>query len=388
MLAFYGIIFVLFPILSTPIGFLGLLIDKKHYKFYIIGIVFNLAIIGYYFVPPEIFDLYRHFQRMNFLEMLSIKEVFNMYSTDPLILKNIWFYIVSLTNNYSLLPFSAILISYYIVLRDINKFGIKEKIPSGVIVSCILLVIVWWQLIWIMSGIRFPAAIALFFHGLFREYIEEKKNLKTYIFYIIPLFLHYSVFILVAFRIGIYFFKKFKKISILMLLLWSFFSSIVLNLLTLINIPYISGVAEKSKVYLLWSDATNFIIVNNFFKLFLCIIFVLAYIYLKRAYYNFFSKYQDFYYFGLLISLFCIGGTSISIILDRFGYFVLFMLTFLMMPIVNKKTNKLLVQLICLMYIVLLTIGLIFQYTTLKGTFYEITLLEFLSKNVIDLLIK
>ena len=112
-------LYLLFPMLSTPLAIFGVCFDPKHYNYYSVAIVLNLAFIGYYFEPLISDDLYRHFLDINHLQKMHIIDVVRMYATDPLVVKNLWFFVVSRTKISGLLPFSAVFITYYILVRDI-----------------------------------------------------------------------------------------------------------------------------------------------------------------------------------------------------------------------------------------------------------------------------
>lgn len=330
--------YLLFPILSTPLAFFGLCFDKKYYKYYSIAIIFNLAFIGYYFEPLISDDLYRHFLDISHLQKMKIIDVVRMYATDPLVVKNLWFFVVSITKVPGLLPFSAIFITYYILVRDTFEFAQKERISHGYTVSFVVMVLIFWQLIWVMSGVRFSVSLVLFFHGLHREFIQEKRNWTTWSFYFLPLFIHYSVIILVAIRGLVLLRGWIKHVAKISLLFWSHFAELVIILLSSFGGSYLQGVTRKMHAYMLYSNESQYMLVTKYLKLAYCILFILGLGLLKKKHRSIYEENREIYDYGLWLSLFCIGGSSIFIIPDRFGFMVLAMLPLVFLPLL--RCNK------------------------------------------------
>jgi|LSQX01.3.fsa_nt_gb hypothetical protein len=373
--------------LSTPLAIFGLCFDPKHYKYYSVAIVLNLAFIGYYFEPLISDDLYRHFLDINHLQKMHIIDVVRMYATDPLVVKNLWFFVVSRTKISGLLPFSAVFITYYILVRDIFEFAQKERIPNGYTVSFVVMVLISWQLIWVMSGVRFFVSIALFFHGLHREFIQEKRNWATWSFYFLPLFIHYSGIILIAIR-GLVLLRGWIKHLVKMsLLFWSHFAELIIALLSSFGGSYLQGVTRKMQAYMLYSNESQYMLVTKYVKLAFCILFILGLGLLKTKNRLIYEENSEFYDYGLWLSLFCIGGRNVFIIPDRFGFMVLAMLPFVFLPLLGCNKTKILKQTYAISYLPLAIMGIYLQYVPMKATNYGIAVSQFLTRNLIQLFI-
>lgn len=385
------IFFLINPIISTPLLILSLIIDDKNYKIYIFGISFNLALIGYYYVPSVSNDLYRHFLTMDVLKNKSFVEAL-FY--DPLIIKNFWFYIISKINLYNLLPFTAVLIPYYLVMKDIVKFGRNQICNNFIIVSLTLLPIFLSGIIQPVSGVRFIFSVFMFFHGLYREFILKKNNLKTKIYYILPLFIHYSIVLLFVLKFIFNIFDRIEvKSKFILLFLLSFWGIILENNLSLIkslliylNINYINRVVQKIDLYIDFVHTTPYYITDYYIKL--CsafIIIILGYILYKQ---NNMETYNEFYLFGIVTSFFIVGGFNISVIVTRYGHLLLIMMPYFM--ILFFKYNKVgyIKAFYSIFYIVFLFLGVYYSYIPFKNTEFDITLLDFLTNNFLNLLFR
>lgn len=377
-----GIVYFNLPFLSTPLLFTGLYVDKRNYKWYIKGIVLNLALIGYNYIPSITNDLYKHFMRLDSLKDLPLSKVITL---QPLIFQSLWFYAVSLTGNYSILPFSAVILTYYYIIKDAVEFGIDEKVSQKVVLSFVIILIVWWQIIWPISGVRSSVAIAFFFHALYKEYIKKEKSLKTYIFYILGALLHYSVFILVALRFVIPIVKRFATIFAFALLTWSFFADMFISILSKLNIKYVREVAEKGAIYSDFGGFSSFTIVNLGIKFILCLICIGTIFMLRNEKSITYTKYKTFYDYGLVISMFCIGSFGNLIILDRFGYLVLSIIPIVVMPLIKTKIGNLVKSLYIISYIPAVILGIFIQYVYLGRATYKVSLFEMITRNIISL---
>lgn len=378
---------IFLPILSIPLVFVGLYLDNKNYKFYSLLLVFNIAIIGYYSIVPETHDLTRHYLELHSLIGKSLKEVLDQSITDPLIIKNIWFYLISKTGNFDLLPFTAIILTYYFLLRDTYYLGKKEFMTKGVLFIIAIFLITWYPLERPLSGVRYYVAITLFIHGLYREYVEGKRNLVTYSLYVMPLLLHYGIIILFLIRLFLAFSKKINVYFYIIILFWGIFSTIAIDILSNTNIIYISQVAEKAKRYMIYKrdDTLEFIII--IIKILITIIFAGSVFIIKEKYFEFYYKYKKIYDFGLIVSLFIIGGANIYILPDRYFYIILYLLPLILIPMLKFSNNILIKQYFVLFWIAFMVIGAYYQYVKFKDLKFDITFVEIISKNFISLLL-
>lgn len=386
MLYLLTAIYILFPILATPLLILGLLLDKRNIKFYIFYLLINVSLIGYYYIPKTSNDLFRHYIIMDYLKDLSLIEVINNFSTDPLIIKNLWFYLVSVTDNYGLLPFSAIFITYFLIANDIIDFGRKEKVPYKLILLSILCTLLWFPIILPLSGVRFSTAIVLFFHAVFRELVLKKRDFLTICYYIIPLFLHYSIVVLIIIRLLLGVFRK-SNLAFVIMLGWIALLPIIIEMLNNLNVPYLTNLLDKIYIY---SDIhfrndtyNNFL---YFVKIFINIFIVLLFIIIKKNLNFIYEKYENFYLYSLSLAAFCIGGIGLYSILNRYGQLTIIFLPFLIIPLIKHLKFKLINIFAIIYFPILVIVGIYIQYVPLKFAQYNISIEELLIKNIFQIL--
>lgn len=384
MLPLVLIIHLFFPILSTPFLIAGLYFNKKYNHIYILLLILNLSILGLYFQPVITNDLYRHFEFIDYMKFNNIKTIF---STDTLFIKNLWFYIIHLSGFDNLLPFSAILMTYIITLNDIIKFSKISKFKNTLTINMVILVLLYIQLIWVMSGIRFSVAYVLFLHGLYKEYVNKQKNVFTYLFYIVPIFIHYSIFVLILIRILLIFKNKKNFFVVTLLLVWGMFTDAFSKILYLTGIPYFQGISMKIDFYLKYTNVDSYYIFTNILKLVIAITLVSLIVFLKKNLVKQYHKYEDLYLFILYLSLFCLGGVNVFIIPDRFGFVLISLFPTVFLPFYNYNKSIGLKYFMATIFFPIFFLGLYLQYVPLKSTNYSINIAELLSSNIFQLLL-
>lgn len=385
MLPLVIIINLFFPIISTVFIITALYIDKEKYRIYLFLLVLNIALIGYYFEPYITNDLYRHYEFIDYMKIHNLKTVF---SIDALFIKNIWFYLVGVSGLKSLLPFSAILITYYIALTDIFEYSKISNIKHTLTVNFSIFVLIYIQLIWVMSGIRFSIAFVLFLHGLYREFIKKERGITTYLYYLLPCFIHYSIFVLVIIRLFLLFKGVSRYILSFILLIWGFFTEAIAELLNLSGVSYFQGIASKIEFYIGYSDTDNYSIFTNILKLFVSLLLTVTLLWMKKNSKAIFKKYEDIYLFTLYLSLFCLGGYNIFIIPDRFGFVLITLSPIVLMPFYMASKNKIIKYFAVLSFLPIILAGIYLQYIPLKATNYSIGLVEFFLNNIFQLLFR
>ncbi|MER2125810.1 hypothetical protein, partial [Solibacillus sp.] len=169
MIIIFLLFYLLTPILMTPFIIFLLIYSEKYTKIYSFLLSFNIGIIGYYFVPPINFDLFRHFLKLDELSTLSLIDALQ-YNQSPLVIENLWFYAIALIGDYGLLPLGAITLSYYFVIVITVEYCKSRKISKIYILTAILLILSWYQLINPMSGVRFSTALSLSAYGIYKIY--------------------------------------------------------------------------------------------------------------------------------------------------------------------------------------------------------------------------
>ena len=110
--------FISVVIINIIIIVLNIKKDNKKNIYLVIAfdIALALAILSYMWIPSEEYDLYRYYSWMDNMQNLKGSKLINyLYTSRGEPLTMTYFYIISKTNNYSLLQFFPTLIVYFII---------------------------------------------------------------------------------------------------------------------------------------------------------------------------------------------------------------------------------------------------------------------------------
>lgn len=204
------LLFFLFPIIGLPVFLLFYLFDsKKKGIIYSLLIGITLGIIIYYFIPPSNYDLYRHqlilkqIQNLNFAQFLIKAKTIDLE-----IIPLIYSYIISLTSNYNLLQFFVVSLGYTLMFYMMYDYRKKVNISNPIFILIVVFNIFGFNALYFISGLYYYIAIILFAFAFYNEYTKGGNKLLSYIIYFLTLFIHNSMFFIVAILL---IFKLFKN---------------------------------------------------------------------------------------------------------------------------------------------------------------------------------
>lgn len=243
--------YLFFPILMTPILILYVCKSNEFRKIYMSMICLNIAIISYHYIPPNNYDLSRHYEYMNYISSMNLNYFFSnelFLNTD--ILTRIFMYFVSLTGNNQLLTFFVAFIGYYIILYIVWDYSYNNNI--NVIYSLILSIFVCsiFGYIGFISGIRNGLAFILFSLALYLDFIKNKKGILIYMLYVLPVFVHISTILPFLIRICMNIFYNIRGyIKYAIILMWPIFIRLFVLFLYQLNNFYSIYIARKIDAY-------------------------------------------------------------------------------------------------------------------------------------------
>lgn len=253
LVIFSYLLFIINPLLSTPIVFLGYFFDKKKKNFtYALLIGLLLGIISYYFIPLRSYDLYRHHLVCYTLEGKSFTYLWkNINNFDLELFPVIYTYIVSMLKNINLQQFFIVTTGYTIIFSILYDYRKKENIKfiPFLIITCFTFF--GFNALNFISGLWFYIALITLFLTLYLDYYCHWKNKIIYIMYIAILFMHTALFfpivILLIYKImG----NKFNFRSLIICMLLFTLPTILLNLLTsIISNPILDNINWLLNVY-------------------------------------------------------------------------------------------------------------------------------------------
>lgn len=350
-----SIVFCIAPFISIPLIFIGIIYDKKRNWLYAFLLALVFAIIAYNFKPTVEQDLFRYYVEMqaNFSK-INFFEYLNKYFFNTKILFKLFQYIICHIGNYRLLQFFITLIGYYISFYMILDFSKLKKCKPIITIFTFLVFVFMFYHINFISGLAQYLAISIGFLAFYLEYIKKKSKPIYKILYILPMFIHVTMIIILLFRIMLNFdYKKTKLFYIIFLLIYAIFPNLVYILIK--SIPFLFTIANKIYIYMIEPTFNSFSTYYIFTVIVVIFFAILFYRYKKGKKKQLPIQFLNLMEFILLFNIFSI---PYSVIFTR-----IFNLTILCMCILipiylskNPKKSK---------YII---ISILIVFSTLSGS--------------------
>lgn len=295
-------LFIVCPFISLPFVILGIALDKKNSKIYGVLLALLLALIAYNFIPKEEQDLYRYYYEMRlFYSHIDFERFLQDIINTKIIFKFLQF-IFAQIGNFNLLPFITTFIGYAITFYIILDYSKIKKIKSYITVWVIIVFICTFYHINFISNLAQFLAITISFLGFYLEFVREKKGIAVKFLYLLPLAIHISTIICLAFRILLCFKStKIKKYYMMFLFLYILLPSVLYVILN--KIPGFYLITQKIYSYMLNGDK-KLIGLYDYSTLFLLIFYtIIYYISRKRLKGEFSDKYIDFIEIVILFNI-------------------------------------------------------------------------------------
>lgn len=188
----------------------------------IINFIFLLSIVvlSYNFVPDPSLDLFRYYNYLDELKNVSWTNIFNHGGYRNTVITQLYFYIISLIDNYSILSLIPTTVLFIIIFNVANNFREQKQITFQAYALFIIGIISMANLSGIISGIRQNFSWVLMMYAVYYDYYKKpKQNNWRVILYLLPLMVHLSALPFVLLRIIMPVFKYFPKLQWL-LLIW------------------------------------------------------------------------------------------------------------------------------------------------------------------------
>lgn len=338
------IFFVLFPVVSTAFVIIGFIIDKKNRFTYSLFISFILAIIAYYWIPTENYDLYRHFQILNSSRYENWDVFFNYMIKNKEPLAELISYGVATLNNNSLLTFFTTFVGYSILFYMLVDYAKIKKIRTSNFLLVTCFVLASFTYLNYISGIWNNFAIIIFALGLYLEYKKNTSKKIAYIIYFSTILIHSGLILVVLLKILYDVFKE--KISpkiVIIIVSILVFPEIILNILIKVSkIQIFSGLLKMYNAYFL--DNSKYEYLHGGKVLIMSLMQLVTYIYIYiisrkkiKNDTNNNTKLEDYL---MLLSISILTLMINSGIFIRFIKLVIFSGSFIIMDYLNEKMEK------------------------------------------------
>jgi hypothetical protein len=306
-------LFLIYPILTVPLILTGSIVDKKNRIIYMTLLAFDIGLISMQLDPSKYgLDLNVYFSIMDIMKQIKWETFIQTYISQKEFLTNILYYIFASIGNYHLWTFTATFICYSIMFYIITDYSTIKEISSKQYWIMIALVILFYNNILALTGVRNNFAMMIYLLAVYKEFFREDKNFLYKLLYIIPCFIHMSMALGVVLRIILIFYKKTnKKYIIALLMVYALSPTIVLSIASKLNGTAIfSDLYEKTVTYS--NSGAN--ILNNVYNLIKIIAFMNLFIIFEKIYINQESKIRNI---TELICLFTLFSSNYSLVRDR-----------------------------------------------------------------------
>ncbi len=319
----FGIFCYLFALL---IAILMILPKKRSNKPILLGYLVVLSIIGYYFVPPEGFDLYRLIQYMHSYSRLNWRQILETMQTNSSPLVPVYYKFISLLGNDGFLAGITVFITFFACFSIIEKSH-KKFLSSNTGVALSLFFImasgVYGETI---DGIRTMLAFSLIAYCVYTEMFENKGFILHLPIYLAAMLMHKAAIILVIIRVMYMLLQKEYKSRA------KFKRILLVFVISSLGVMYLSNVIRQSidtaKYYLqadsysyVWEMITGFISIILLLRL---ISFTKPFVADETIEFKVTHKnYTNFIYLILMVSVICLPFDYS--IFHRFTYFAVMM---------------------------------------------------------------
>lgn len=296
-----------------------------------------LAILAIFFYPDSEYDLNSYYSWMDNMLTFNTNDLINyiFYRFEFVIMT--YLLLIAKTGLYNMLQFFPTLIFYFIMIYTILDYSSRKRISTFNKIIVIILFLSLFKYVFVVACFRYVLAYSLFFFGLYLEFIKGCRDKKSYMFYVIPIFIHTSSILLLLFRLLCLIKNKYIKYGIVL-----FTSLIVLYPQPLI---YILRFFSDIQIIKFISDRINMYLINEsipmyfqyLFRIIQTVLLFILFIFNKRNFIK--NKTKRYYDFIIPLGIFAI---SVFMYYTLFMRLVDFILCLSIIPLVDmlKTTEK------------------------------------------------
>ena len=335
ILLIYIGMFSIFPIITTPFILFPIIFRTKYTKIFHFLFILGISLITLRYVPYPTDDGAYHYKAAYLFQAYDnvfewffytmARDIPTEYEYYNYPLFGLLLYIFSKTGTYSLVSFIVIFIVYYLYSSIILDIYRKCNISKVLFIISFLAILVFVNIRYTTSGMRYSLAVALTIYLFYREIKNGFKFNRSVILYFIPILIHSSIIVFVALRVIFPLIKKvrlYKKLIVLLTV--PILAGIILPIFKALNIEYLSFLIDKFNGY---QDTENYIKLFNisdfifvYMGVFVAILYIIFYDVRLKFQNN--KNIQNFHTLALYICLLTLSMIPFLTILDRFIWFV------------------------------------------------------------------
>lgn len=297
LILIFLVLFFLFPIVGLPVYFLGYISKSKPQQ--ILGLIFFslfMGIMGYSFQNPATNpDLVRYIAMVEGYSDLNFFNVFNAGQYNNLFVIDVWFWLIAEIGDYQLVAATASLFSYLIILYILQDYSRRNRFSffTRLIAAVLVMGVVNFALV--VNAIRSVVAFSLVLLSVYRELYQKKKNIWTYICYVIPIFMHFAAILLVIIRVVLVIKRRWVKIVAMLICFIPIYIEFAVQIINKLPsgtpfVAYIQAFSARALMYFKWDAGgwatavsnSGYYKLNKIFSLAVLLITICVFGYLKK----------------------------------------------------------------------------------------------------------
>lgn len=312
------LMFIVLPVMYVIPGFVILAQKTKFDKFFLILFVIAISLPMLRYVPDLREDAADHYYTAFLLSRFdNIADAFYFiyhpnvwvpYDYHNFPLYTLLLYLFSDTHRYSIISFIVCVITYFCYLQPLNWLYQKQDISKFMYSMAFMAILLQNNIRFTASGMRYVVSHAIVFFLLYFDFSLEKKSKFYWGLYLIPILIHPSTIMVIVLRAM---FKFLKRVNPWIILSFIVLYPLAVELLPIIskilNIPYISQIAEKMDNYSSNEFYAIYFSKSVQIRIFVGVVFALLYIYIylrhAKKFEGLSSKMIDMTYYLSVLSL-------------------------------------------------------------------------------------
>lgn len=211
---FFVLLSLLIPPLGIPLGLLGIYFDQKHWKSYAFCLAYAAGSAAYCYETNGTSDITRYFEYIDGIRGISLRDFFTYgkYGSEgeALYIFNLFCWVAGAINDPHIIPFISVFIIYYISIFVYCEIGNDYKIRGRDLIWGIVFIFAALNFYSLVNNIRNVLSFTIVGYAVYSDCYKKRHNIWTLFLYVMPIFIHSSVVILIVLRLLLFFAGKMK----------------------------------------------------------------------------------------------------------------------------------------------------------------------------------
>lgn len=175
-----------------------------------IFIVVAISVLSFFYLPPETADLYRHYETIEFYGEMGLKWVLeNQCDINPL--TSLLLYIFSFLDEPRFYASFTTIITYGFSFMLLYKVSMFYSLTKNSILLLSAFILINYNYLMTVSNNRIFMLYAIVSYFFYMDFIEERFHKTAFCVYILSVFFHYGIILVVVPRLFMYFYKPASK---------------------------------------------------------------------------------------------------------------------------------------------------------------------------------